>query len=271
MIARTEREARRNAAILVRRIALIERWAIPKIKKAYKQMGDQFALLYTQGGEGRMKVLDDEAAQFMEDALNVVYDRVASDLRRLSKGTTKGAIQSFEKKDATDEELERAYQLLLQEFATQAASQAGFIVETLGTEIAVMLAVEEGLVASGPDAVAKAIRARSNQMSVFNSIRIARTEVLASASQSQEKYVEELWDPIEDGQMYKRWHSIGDSRTRNSHRKMNGKIVPKDQTFLVGSDHMRYPGDRRASKANVINCRCTISYLPEELVHSSQR
>ena len=219
-----------------------------------------------------MQALQDEPAKFMEDALNGVYDRVANDLRIMAKGTTKGAIQSFETKDATEEELERVYQLLLENFAMQAATQSGFIVETLGTEIAVMLAVEDGLIASGPLEVAKAIRKRTSGLSVYNSIRIARTEVLAAVSQSQEKYVEELWDPIEDGQMYKRWHSIGDSRTRNSHRKMNRKIVPKEQVFnMPNGDKLRYPGDRRGKPESIVQCRCTISYIPEELVPENRR
>ncbi len=267
MIAKTQRQARRNAAMMERRRAFLERWAQPKIRKAYVEMGDQFALLYEQGGDGRMKAFSDEVAEIMAGTLYDVYSRVANDLRIMAKGSTKGSVQSIEKKEeSTDEELDRVYELLLESFKSEAVTQSVFITDTLWSELSKSVLEDPEILTEGPAQVAKAIRAQTKNLSTYNSIRIARTEVIASASESQEKFVEELWDVEEDGPMYKRWHATRGSRTRDAHRKIDGAIVPKDHTFKVGKDDMKYPGDRSASPGNLCNCRCSIAYLPEELV-----
>jgi hypothetical protein len=277
MIAKTERDARRQAAILERRKAYIERWAQPRIRKAFVKMGDHFALLYEQGGELRMATFADEVEKIMEEALNDVYDRVSSDMLNYAKGSTKGAIQNIEKKeDATTEELERAYQLLLTSFAEEAITQSVFITSTLGQEIAQMIADDPELVSKGPREVARAIRAKTKDLSVYNSLRIARTEVNAASNEAQTKFTEELWDEVDDGPLYKRWHAARGSRTRDSHKDMDGKYVPNDSTFSVrrqkgGTDQMKYPGDRSASVGNLANCRCNIVFLAEELVPPSLR
>jgi hypothetical protein len=113
-------------------------------------------------------------------------------------------------------------------------------------------------------------------LSVYNSLRIARTEVNAASNEAQTKFTEELWNEVDDGPLYKRWHATRGSRTRDSHKDMDGKYVPNDSTFSVrrqkgGTDQMKYPGDRSASVGNLANCRCNIVFLAEELVPPSLR
>ena len=52
-----------------------------------------------------------------------------------------------------------------------------------------------------------------------------------------------------------RWMATLDSRTRDSHRKLDGEVVGDDGKFSNG---LRYPGDPEGPAAEVWNCRCTL-------------
>lgn len=53
----------------------------------------------------------------------------------------------------------------------------------------------------------------------------------------------------------KRWLAALDSRTRGSHRHMDGETVKLDAEFSNG---LRYPGDPDGPASEVYNCRCTL-------------
>lgn len=53
----------------------------------------------------------------------------------------------------------------------------------------------------------------------------------------------------------KRWLAALDSRTRGSHRHLDGETVKLDAEFSNG---LRYPGDPGGPASEVYNCRCTI-------------
>lgn len=55
----------------------------------------------------------------------------------------------------------------------------------------------------------------------------------------------------------KTWVSAGDKSVRSSHRALNGKTVNIDEDFKPG---LGYPGDSRASAAEVVKCRCIVFY-----------
>jgi HK97 family phage portal protein len=80
---------------------------------------------------------------------------------------------------------------------------------------------------------------------------ISRTEVnsvkneTARWNYAQNKYVEG-YD----------WLDAGDSEVRDEHR--NVRSVTKGQKFNVGGEYLEYPGDKRGSAGNIINCRCTV-------------
>lgn len=52
-----------------------------------------------------------------------------------------------------------------------------------------------------------------------------------------------------------RWMATLDSRTRDSHRQLDGEVVGDDGKFSNG---LRYPGDPEGPGAEVWNCRCTL-------------
>lgn len=53
-----------------------------------------------------------------------------------------------------------------------------------------------------------------------------------------------------------RWMATLDSRTRDSHRMLDGEVAGDDGKFSNG---LRYPGDPEGPAAEVWNCRCTIA------------
>lgn len=56
----------------------------------------------------------------------------------------------------------------------------------------------------------------------------------------------------------KQWLSTSDSRTRDWHSELNGKVAEVDEAFENAMGKIRYPGDPQAKPANVYNCRCTL-------------
>lgn len=61
----------------------------------------------------------------------------------------------------------------------------------------------------------------------------------------------------------KEWITAGDEHVREAHEHANGQEVPTNQNFLVGGEHLRYPGDPHGSAGNVIECRCSL--LPGQI------
>lgn len=61
--------------------------------------------------------------------------------------------------------------------------------------------------------------------------------------------------------LQKEWIATHDTRTRESHGRIDGERVDKNAAFSNGC---RYPGDPNGAPEEVYNCRCTmVSYLPD--------
>lgn len=59
----------------------------------------------------------------------------------------------------------------------------------------------------------------------------------------------------------KQWMATLDSRTRDSHQKLDGEVVPYKETFSNG---LEYPADPKGEPKEVYNCRCTMTaVLPD--------
>ena len=87
-----------------------------------------------------------------------------------------------------------------------------------------------------------------------NAMRISMTEgtrAMNAASFAASTYLDELGVDIK-----KRWVATLDSRTRSSHARLDGKTIPVDEYFTLGSDRALYPGGFSQAK-NVARCRCT--------------
>jgi SPP1 gp7 family putative phage head morphogenesis protein len=56
----------------------------------------------------------------------------------------------------------------------------------------------------------------------------------------------------------KRWYSVGDGRTRESHRDLNGTTVRFDEQFNVGGVMADGPHATNLPAHEVVNCRCRL-------------
>jgi len=100
-----------------------------------------------------------------------------------------------------------------------------------------------------------------NTYSQFQSERLVRTEATAAANFATMQSASTIF-PKE--QMQKEWIASFDDRTRSTHSEADGQIVMANDTFFVGGSQMMFPGDPSAPAAEVINCRCSIAYIPIE-------
>ena len=95
----------------------------------------------------------------------------------------------------------------------------------------------------------------------WQSLRIARTETTTSSNFAAIKTAEQS-DLVLD----KVWISVQDNRTRITpydHFDMNDQKQELNKPFFAGGENIMYPGDTKASAGNVINCRCTIAFVPK--------
>lgn len=88
-----------------------------------------------------------------------------------------------------------------------------------------------------------------------SSLLYARTAMTAAQNAGR---VERMKEAEEMGiKVQKQWMSTLDSRTRDSHKHMDGEIVDTDEEFSNG---LEYPGDPDGDPGEVYNCRCTLIY-----------
>jgi len=106
-----------------------------------------------------------------------------------------------------------------------------------------------------------ALISKSQSFYKWQALRIARTETTSASNFAAMKAAEES-----DLVMQKMWISVQDNRTRITpfdHLDMNGVKQDLEKPFFVGGQNIQYPGDIKASPGNVINCRCTIAFIPK--------
>jgi len=102
---------------------------------------------------------------------------------------------------------------------------------------------------------------KSQSFYKWQALRIARTETTSASNFAAMKAAEES-----DLVMEKMWISVQDNRTRITpfdHLDMNGVKQDLEKPFFVGGQNIQYPGDIKASPGNVINCRCTVAFIPK--------
>ena len=85
------------------------------------------------------------------------------------------------------------------------------------------------------------------------SLRIAKTE--GHRIQNESAYNVQVRAKEKGANIVKQWDSTLDSRTRESHQKLDGEIVEVDEKFSNG---LMYPGDPNGTAGEVINCRCCL-------------
>ena len=87
---------------------------------------------------------------------------------------------------------------------------------------------------------------------------LARTEVISASNAGAVASVDAMGD---NAPPYRQWMATNDLRTRPTHRRADGQVVPRGTPFDVGTATLEYPGDPSGPASEVINCRCTIVFL----------
>ena len=85
------------------------------------------------------------------------------------------------------------------------------------------------------------------------SLRIAKTE--GHRIQCESAYNVQVRAKEKGADVVKQWDSTLDSRTRESHQKLDGEIVNVNEKFSNG---LLYPGDSNGVASEVVNCRCAL-------------
>ena len=84
-------------------------------------------------------------------------------------------------------------------------------------------------------------------------LRIAKTE--GHRIQCESAYNVQVRAKEKGADIVKQWDSTLDSRTRESHQKLDGEIVEVNKKFSNG---LLYPGDSNGVASEVVNCRCAL-------------
>ena len=137
---------------------------------------------------------------------------------------------------------------LVDEFLIQRDNLLKDVPDSIYADIAERLeaAAVEG---ASEEHMADAIRGAFDQTYEGRAETVARTEVASVYGAASEAAVDEA------GYTHKRWLSASDEDVRDSHRELNGEVVPVGERFSNG---LRYPGDPEGEAGEVINCRCVL-------------
>jgi len=96
----------------------------------------------------------------------------------------------------------------------------------------------------------------------YRADRIARTEAQAVQNGGALAAARARAQHFGD-QLFKQWLATSDDRTRETHRLADGLIVPAAAPFEVGGALLQFPGDPVGPPGEVINCRCTLTFLDQ--------
>lgn len=114
------------------------------------------------------------------------------------------------------------------------------------------------------------VKAYARNLKRFRATVIAQTESLRMVNYARDEAVKQAAAAagMDTKESTKIWNTTLDGRERPSHRAMDGQEVGIDEVFVSPSGaHLLYPGDtsQGAGAAEIINCRCSVSYHFKEI------
>lgn len=110
-----------------------------------------------------------------------------------------------------------------------------------------------------PVQIDRMVAAYTRRKLVSRARMIARTEGTRVTSEARDEAFRQMMEQtgLDPALVDEIWNATRDNRTRETHRAMNGQVVPYGQPFVSPSGaRLRYPGDPNAPAAEVIDCRC---------------
>jgi uncharacterized protein with gpF-like domain len=125
----------------------------------------------------------------------------------------------------------------------------------------IIIGIEEGL----STAQIKALIIGNNLIAPLNGTldqrvrRIIRTEMVYASNRGSLEGA--LASNVEFDKV---WSTTPDGNARDAHEDADGQTVNKSAPFFVGGEYLSVPGDPNGSPENIINCRCTQTYITPE-------
>jgi len=110
-------------------------------------------------------------------------------------------------------------------------------------------ALDEGW---GVEELGRGIREEFDGMARVRGLRIARTELTDTINDGSNQTLRV------EGYEEKEWSAVIDGQERPDHHAASGQTVGIHDTFRVGGESARYPGDESLSPGQRVNCRCLI-------------
>jgi hypothetical protein len=204
----------------------------------------------------------------IEKALIRLYTTVGGSFARVQYQRLKSATGALiRKQEDTHDEW---YQYFEHYIKTRAGNKiVSFSVESRKQALKIIRAILEISVTEGWSAeqtareIRKALVKDGITINQWRALRIARTEVIAASNQGAMIGARAVDVPLQ-----KYWIPTYDERTRDTHLPMEQQNPKEmDEAFLVGGVWpAECPGDPDLPAEEVINCRCTISFLVKEEV-----
>lgn len=266
-----------NEEAVIRRLKSIYKQAQSDIEKKTQALQEDINRL---GTLAKLAVDDEEKAMFLSMQQSKIYQKQYQDAMKKQIGSILDNMQVEEFK-AVSEYLQKCYEEgfvgtmfdlqgqgiplcfpLDQEAMVRAVQLdskiSNGLYSRLGEDVAMLKRKISAQVSRGIatgmsfQQVAQQLAATTN-IGFNNAVRIARTEGHRIQVQSGMDACYKAKDKGAD--VVKQWDSTLDSRTRPSHRKVDGEIRELDEPFSNG---LMFPGDPAGGASEVVNCRCAL-------------
>lgn len=257
-----------------RQLEIAERQELAKVFRYHLNQYDQAIKQFLETGKTQ-----GWTELFKKEDLDNIYTNIYVNIgMRVSEWYTKNFERYNKKFDITQYRDIFAYK-----FAALANQIAGARVSSIQDNRKQVLVKELQRAFSDPEFQAlnereaqRILRSRFKGISKYQAERIVRTESVAAANFATSQAAGQMFN---EQDLMKEWITAEDGRVRRiprdqaSHRAMNGVTIPATEKFKVptksGIELMQFPGDPNASPANVINCRCTVAYVPREAAEAT--
>jgi HK97 family phage portal protein len=199
--------------------------------------------LYTTVGrffydQARHAIVNDKAPVKSADPLDKIAFAVQRRLERKAAADVLGKMRAF--------------------FSALAPKRAEQLRETTEDKVARIL--EEGILGGKTDEeiATKIEDLYDEQFVAHRAEMISSTEVVGTSNYGANQGAKSTGINL-----MKQWLTQRDDRVREMHQFAEGQTVPIDDPFVVGGEKLMWPGDTEhgASLENVVNCRCSQSYV----------
>ncbi len=224
-----------------------------KLKKLFKKVSIKASIEYKQG------LLVDDI--FFLEYSDELYKILAAHFRNVIKVSGRRLIKQRVKQS------EDEINTLIEEYIIlHTAAEVTNISET--TRKKLTATIQKGINnGDSIDDISRDIK-KSSAFSTSRATLIARTETHNAMNEGTLSIAKNL----DLAQPVKEWNNALDNRSRNWHKRMDGKTKPIDEKFTVVTPTkfgpeprlMNSPGDSQGGAANVCNCRCFLTFYDKE-------